>query len=98
MSDILFIEVDAVAKTGRPPIASEGPWSQLSRTGRWSMMRSEGLDLLKMDEATKAQIRASGKVFLPPDAFDDFFGKDQEAPDDTSLDVVRLQERRDPVA
>ncbi len=78
MNDILCIEVDAVATTDRPPLAPEGPFSQLSKTGRWALMRDEALDLLKMDDATKSQIRASRKVFMPPEAFTDFFGPAKE--------------------
>ena len=89
MTDILCIEVDAVGETGRTPLAPEGPFSLLARTGRWAVLRDEGLDRIKLSDETKRQIRADRKAFLLPDAFTDFFGPAMELDDDQDH-VVRV--------
>jgi hypothetical protein len=82
LSDILCLEVDLVEKTGRSPLTDTGPLSLLSRTGRWCLLKEEGLGLLKMTPEQKSAVLQTRKAILMPDAFTDFFGPPMEFDDD----------------
>ena len=92
MSDVTCIEVALLVEGGSPPIAAEGPMSLFCRTGRWTVLRAEGLDLLPLDEGMKRQVRASGQMWLEEAAYNDFFGNAMEGENDPDQNV-RLQER-----
>ena len=81
MNEILCLEVDLVANTARPPLTKTGPMSLLSRTGRWALLKEEGLDLLKMTPEQKDEVLKCRKAVLMPDAFTDFFGPPMEFDD-----------------